>query len=166
MCIRNISRFRLQLRRKAFYRQSSGKMAIFSTSTLTKLCLPWSVPIEPTQAHWQYSWSMEWQVALCTSSKKQMWVRVCSTEYALSSLSNFSHWALCEETLKLAHIIANKSSNTIKIAKATVRAAFENTLKKGIKIEAEAFANIFDTKDAQIGVSAFIERKQPEWQHE
>jgi len=71
-----------------------------------------------------------------------------------------------EETLKLAHIIANKSSNTIKIAKATVRAAFENTLKKGIEIEAEAFANIFDTKDAQIGVSAFIERKQPEWQHE
>ena len=70
-----------------------------------------------------------------------------------------------EETLKLAHIIANKSSNTIKIAKATVRAAFENTLKKGIEIEAEAFANIFDTKDAQIGVSAFIERKQPEWQH-
>jgi len=68
-----------------------------------------------------------------------------------------------EATLLLARNIASKSPHTLKVAKATIRAALEQPLEKGISIEADAFAGLFDSEDKEIGVKAFLERKDPEW---
>ena len=72
--------------------------------------------------------------------------------------------SLYEEVMKLARGIASKSLHTSRVAKATIRAALDSGITEGIAIEAEAFANLFDTKDKEIGVTAFLNRETPEWQ--
>ena len=71
--------------------------------------------------------------------------------------------ALEAATLELARNIASKSPHTLKVAKATIRAALEHPLDKGITMEADAFAGLFDSEDKEIGVQAFLERQDPEW---
>ena len=68
-------------------------------------------------------------------------------------------------TLNIAQSIAGKSLHTLRIAKQTIRAALENGMSKGVAIEAEAFANLFDTEDKEIGVQAFLARESPIWKH-
>ncbi|MDE0857772.1 MAG: enoyl-CoA hydratase-related protein [Candidatus Poseidoniaceae archaeon] len=73
---------------------------------------------------------------------------------------------LLETTMAMARMIGSKSSNTLKVGKATVRAALDVGLTEGVAIEAEAFASLFDSKDKEIGVHAFLNRETPEWKHE
>lgn len=73
---------------------------------------------------------------------------------------------LMDTTMAMARLIGSKSSNTLRVGKATVRAALDVGLTEGVAIEAEAFASLFDSKDKEIGVHAFLNRESPEWQHE
>ena len=66
----------------------------------------------------------------------------------------------------LADKIASKSVHTLVTAKRVVKASLNNTLDDGIAIEAEEFANLFDSKDQQEGVRAFMERDKPKWHDE
>jgi enoyl-CoA hydratase len=68
-------------------------------------------------------------------------------------------------TMILAQTIASKSMHTLRVAKKTIRAALDNSITEGVAIEAEAFANLFDTEDKEIGVQAFLNRETPEWKH-
>jgi enoyl-CoA hydratase/carnithine racemase len=68
-------------------------------------------------------------------------------------------------TLGLAQSIAEKSRHTLKVAKQVIRAALDNGISDGIAIEAEAFANLFDSQDKEIGVKAFLAREKPQWKH-
>ena len=72
---------------------------------------------------------------------------VCSSE----ELENF--------TLDMANKIGSKSVFTLAAAKRTIKAALNNTLDQGIAIEAQEFANLFDSKDKEEGVKAFMERR-------
>ncbi len=66
-------------------------------------------------------------------------------------------------TMALAQTLASKSPHTLRVAKATVRAALEQPLSQGILTERDAFCALFDTEDQEIGVAAFLSRSQPEW---
>ena len=77
---------------------------------------------------------------------------VCSSE----ELENFA--------LDMANKIGSKSVFTLAAAKRTIKAALNNTLDQGIAIEAQEFANLFDSKDKEEGVKAFMERSKPKWQ--
>jgi enoyl-CoA hydratase len=68
-------------------------------------------------------------------------------------------------TMELAQTIAAKSMHTLRVAKKTIRAALDNSITEGVRIEAEAFANLFDSEDKEIGVQAFINRDTPQWKH-
>jgi enoyl-CoA hydratase len=72
---------------------------------------------------------------------------------------------LREFTLDMARLIASKSSNTLRVGKQTIRAALDVGLTEGVAIEAEAFASLFDSKDKEIGVNAFLNRETPQWEH-
>ena len=72
---------------------------------------------------------------------------------------------LREYTLDMARLIASKSSNSLRVGKQTIRAALDVGLTEGVVIEAEAFASLFDSKDKEIGVNAFLNRKTPQWEH-
>mgnify|MGYP001216293164 FL=1 len=69
-------------------------------------------------------------------------------------------------TLAMAQTIGSKSSHTLRVGKATIRAALETGLTEGVAIEAAAFAGLFDSKDKEIGVNAFLNRTSPEWEHQ
>ena len=82
-------------------------------------------------------------------------------------LANYVHSSdeLEEKTMEIAQTIATKSMNTLRVAKKTIRAALDNGLTEGVKIEADAFASLFDTEDQEIGVQAFINREEAVWKH-
>ena len=67
-------------------------------------------------------------------------------------------------TLDMANKIASKSVFTLAAAKRTIKASLNNTLDEGVAIEADEFANLFDSKDKEEGVKAFMERSKPKWQ--
>ena len=72
---------------------------------------------------------------------------------------------LHETVFSMARRIGSKSTHALRVGKATVRAALDEPLTAGVAIEAEAFANLFDSEDKEIGVQAFMKRETPRWQH-
>ena len=72
---------------------------------------------------------------------------------------------LQETVFAMARRIGSKSSHALRIGKQTVRAALDEGLTDGVAIEAEAFANLFDSEDKEIGVQAFINRETAQWKH-
>ncbi len=65
--------------------------------------------------------------------------------------------------MKMAENIARKSPYTIKVAKRAVRAALDLPMPEGILAERSEFVALFDTEDKEIGVQAFLERKDADW---
>ena len=72
---------------------------------------------------------------------------------------------LQETVFAMARRIGSKSSHALRIGKQTVRVALDEGLTDGVAIEAEAFANLFDSEDKEIGVQAFINRETAQWKH-
>ncbi len=72
---------------------------------------------------------------------------------------------LNQRVMTMASLIATKSSNTLRVAKETLRSALDEGLTQGVATEAKAFANLFDTEDKEIGVKAFLNRETAEWKH-
>ena len=65
----------------------------------------------------------------------------------------------------MARRIGSKSSHALRVGKETVRAALDEGLTDGVAIEADAFADLFDSEDKEIGVQAFIKRETAQWKH-
>lgn len=70
---------------------------------------------------------------------------------------------LLSKGMEIATNLASKSPLTIQIAKQSVRTALDNSITDGILLEHNMFVDLFDTKDKEIGVGAFMERGKPEW---
>ena len=66
-------------------------------------------------------------------------------------------------TMEMAENIAKKSPYSIKVAKRAVRSALDLGMSEGILAERSEFVALFDTEDKEIGVQAFLERKDAEW---
>ncbi len=70
---------------------------------------------------------------------------------------------LMEKGMEIANNLSSKSPLTIQIAKQSVRTALDNPITDGILLEHNMFVDLFDTKDKEIGVNAFMDRSKPEW---
>tara|TARA_B100001250_G_scaffold186669_1_gene160465 strand:- start:15137 stop:15970 length:834 start_codon:yes stop_codon:yes gene_type:complete len=68
-----------------------------------------------------------------------------------------------DSTISFAKQLAKKSPHTIKVAKRTIRASLDLPFSEGILAERSEFVALFDTEDKEIGVKAFLERKDPLW---
>ena len=66
-------------------------------------------------------------------------------------------------TISFAKQIAKKSPHTIKVAKRTIRASLDLPFSEGILAERSEFVALFDTEDKEIGVKAFLQRKDASW---
>ena len=73
---------------------------------------------------------------------------------------------LAEYTIYFAKEIAKKSPHTIKVAKRVIRASLDLPFTEGVLAERSEFVALFDTEDKEIGVKAFLERKDPMWRGE
>jgi enoyl-CoA hydratase len=67
------------------------------------------------------------------------------------------------EAQRLAHTVAEKAPLAVQLAKESVRAAAETTLREGYGVELRNFYLLFDTEDQKEGMRAFIEKRKAEF---
>lgn len=70
---------------------------------------------------------------------------------------------LVEYAMQQADKIASYSLPIVRMAKEAVNASFENSLQQGVIFERRLFHSSFATEDQKEGMSAFIEKRDPEW---
>lgn len=68
-----------------------------------------------------------------------------------------------EKTMEIATLIAEKSPFAVERAKKSVKLASNTTMKKGLKKEQELFVECFKSNDGKEGITAFIEKRKPEF---
>ncbi|MEL6287924.1 MAG: enoyl-CoA hydratase [Pseudomonadota bacterium] len=68
---------------------------------------------------------------------------------------------LVEETMRIAEKIAEFSATATMMTKESVNRAFETTLSEGVRFERRVFHSMFGTEDQREGMSAFIEKRTP-----
>ncbi len=68
-------------------------------------------------------------------------------------------------TLAAAATVASYSAPVVRAARAAVLNAFEVPLAEGVATERQAFYRGFDLEDAQEGISAFIDKRPPEFRN-
>ncbi len=73
----------------------------------------------------------------------------------------YSPETLEEETMKLAGKIATKSPIALQMAKEAVKTASKTNLDEGLRREIDLFAICFSSEDKEEGVSAFLEKRKP-----
>ena len=72
---------------------------------------------------------------------------------------------LLEEAVAAAEVIASKSLPIAMLAKEAVNAAAEMTLSSGLRFERRIFHSLFATNDQKEGMSAFVEKRTPDFRH-
>jgi enoyl-CoA hydratase len=72
---------------------------------------------------------------------------------------------LIEEALKVASVIASKSTVISMMTKESVNRAFETTLTEGIRFERRVFHAMFATEDQKEGMAAFVEKRKPNFKN-
>jgi enoyl-CoA hydratase len=75
----------------------------------------------------------------------------------------FSAEQLLEETMKAARLLATRAQGILRSLKQVVNRGMDVDLKSGCALEVEAFGLCFASQDAREGVSAFLEKRKPEF---
>ena len=70
---------------------------------------------------------------------------------------------LMEEVMRIARKIASNGSHAIRMAKEIIRKGREIPLHEGSKMESEAFSKLFDYPSTKEGMTAFLEKRKPNW---
>ena len=70
---------------------------------------------------------------------------------------------LMDEAMEIAKLLAGKAPVAMALAKEAVNAATESSIPMGGTLEAMACAITFGTEDAREGVSAFLEKREPDF---
>ncbi|MBK5946546.1 enoyl-CoA hydratase [Rhodobacter veldkampii DSM 11550] len=70
---------------------------------------------------------------------------------------------LIPEAMAAARKIAEKSALTVKVVKEAVNRSYETTLREGLLYERRVFHALFATEDQKEGMSAFLEKRQPQF---
>jgi len=90
---------------------------------------------------------------------------VSATEAAATGLVSkvFPADTVVEEAVKTADHIAGLSKIAVQICKESTNAAYELTLKEGMRFEKRMFQATFATQDRKEGMTAFVEKRKPNW---
>ena len=75
----------------------------------------------------------------------------------------FAPEALMEEAMKTAKTIASKGRVSLRAVKELIGMGFELPLDQALRMEAEAFGMCFASPDQKEGMSAFLEKRKPEF---
>ncbi|CAM5650652.1 putative enoyl-CoA hydratase echA8 [Streptomyces avidinii] len=72
---------------------------------------------------------------------------------------------LLAEALAVAETVAGMSKPVAMMAKEAVNRAFETTLAEGVRFERRLFQAVFATHDQKEGMSAFVDKRPPDFTH-
>ncbi|MFD9014635.1 enoyl-CoA hydratase-related protein, partial [Streptomyces sp. NPDC059552] len=72
---------------------------------------------------------------------------------------------LMAEALAVAETVAGMSAPVAMMAKEAVNRAFETTLAEGVRFERRLFHAVFATADQKEGMSAFVDKRSPDFTH-
>ena len=92
--------------------------------------------------------------------------RMITAEEACNyGILNFTYAAeeLEAKTVEIANKIAEKSSYAIERAKKSVKAVSQMNLEEGLKLEREMFIECANSEDGKEGITAFIEKRKPDF---
>jgi enoyl-CoA hydratase len=67
------------------------------------------------------------------------------------------------EAMKLAEEIASRAPLAIRAAKRMINHSYESFLKDGLAEEKQVFYNLFNSDDQKEGMTAFVEKRKPNW---
>ncbi len=70
---------------------------------------------------------------------------------------------LMEETMKAAKLLATRAQGVLRSLKQVINRGMDVDLKSGCALEVEAFGLCFASADAKEGVSAFLEKRKPDF---
>jgi len=71
---------------------------------------------------------------------------------------------LVDESIKLAEKICSHSKLAVAMAKEAVNEAYETTLQEGLRFEKRLFHSTFATHDRKEGMTAFVEKRPPQFE--
>lgn len=74
-----------------------------------------------------------------------------------------SHDKLMEETLDMAEKIVSKGQLAIRFAKTAINRGFETDIETGTSFENNLFGLCFATEDQKEGMTAFLEKREPDY---
>jgi enoyl-CoA hydratase len=74
--------------------------------------------------------------------------------------------ALWEETMKTAGVIASKGRVSLRGVKRCVDRGYDTDLQRGCQMEADSFGICFASPDGKEGMSAFLEKRKPDFKGE
>lgn len=72
---------------------------------------------------------------------------------------------LMDEAIATAEKICKLSQPVVMLCKESVNRAYETTLAEGVRFERRLFHSTFSTEDKAEGMSAFIEKREPQFKH-
>ena len=72
---------------------------------------------------------------------------------------------LVDEAIKVAQKIAGFSMPSVLMTKESVNRAYETTMAEGIRFERRLFQSLFATEDKGEGMTAFIEKREPQFKN-
>ena len=75
----------------------------------------------------------------------------------------FASEDLEEKTMRMASKIASKSPIALQMAKEAIKVASKSNLDEGLRREIDLFAICFSSEDKEEGVSAFLEKRKPDF---
>jgi len=70
-----------------------------------------------------------------------------------------------KEAVEMAKVIASKGQISVQAGKEAVNAALDLPLSEGLKLERRLFHSLFATQDQKEGMSAFVEKRKPNFTH-
>jgi len=78
----------------------------------------------------------------------------------------FPKETLWEETIKVAKIVASKGKVSMRAVKETINRGYDQDLRTGCHMEADAFGICMASEDAREGMGAFLEKRKAEFKGE
>jgi len=65
--------------------------------------------------------------------------------------------------LALAKKVANQSPSSVTVCKSLIQMGRDGSINSALPLEREKFVALFDTQDQKEGVTAFLEKRKPQW---
>ncbi|EER17685.1 conserved hypothetical protein [Perkinsus marinus ATCC 50983] len=78
----------------------------------------------------------------------------------------FTPEELVPRSLEMAQQIASLSAPAIAMTKNAVNRAYETTLSEGVRFERNLFHSTWALQDRKEGMTAFVEKRQPQWKNQ